>query len=162
MKRKDNLSVGWLNTSIGTLLENQDAMFAVYAYALITRVDSATDLRQVLTSRAIIERYPACRYLGAGLVIPAGALPEVGKEFNLFNGFDEAWWFTLEPELPKPDEVFLVAPLDLRADAVCEQLRDWMRVSGCELGLGDGIGLNYVAVDESVALALEQSASQLE
>lgn len=162
MKRTDDLNVGWLDTSIGLLLESQDAMFAGYAYVLITRVDSATDLRQVPTARAIIERYPACRFLGGGLVIPAGALAEAGKEFNLFNGFDEAWWFSREPQLPKPDAVFLVAPLDLRDDAVSDQLRDWMRASGCELGLGDGVGLNYVALDESVALELEKNASHLQ
>lgn len=162
MKRVDDLSVGWLDTSIGTLIEAQSAAFAQYAYALITTVDSVTDLRQLSTGRAIIERHPACRFLGGGLVIPTRTLAEVGKGFKLFNGFDEAWWFTAEPQVPKPDDVFLVGPLDLREDAVSDQLRDWIRASGCQLGLGDGIGLNYIAVEESVALALEQSATQLQ
>ena len=162
MKRVDDLKVGWLDTRIGTLVESRGAVFAQYAYALITSVDSATELRQLPTGRAIIERRPACRFLGGGLVIPAGALAAVGREFNLFNGFDEVWWFSDEPKVPKPNEVFLVAPLDLREDGVVEELRDWMRASGCELGLGDGVGLNYVAFDESVALALEQSAAPLQ
>ena len=85
----------------------------------------------------------------------------IGKEFNLFNGFDEVWLFREVPQFPKPDDVILVAPLDLREDAISHELCRWMHASGCEVGLGDGIGLNYVTREDSVAAILECGKMEL-
>ncbi len=155
MTHTDGLRFGWVDTSIRQLVETRPAA-VTYAYALITCVDSTTDLSHLKTARAITQRHPQCGFLGTALVIPGELLADIVTEFNLFNGFDEAWFFRNVPQVAKPDDVSLVAPLDLRQEAIPQELRDWMRASGCELGLGDGGGLNYVTLDERVAVVLER------
>ncbi len=161
MKRMDDLQFGWVDTSIHSLLETQRAIVVSFAYALITSIDSAADLRRLPTGQMIVQRYPQCGFLGTGLVVPIDLLARIGKEFNLFNGFDEVWLFREEPRLLKPDDVILVAPLDLREDAISHELCDWVYESGCEVGLGDGIGLNYVTRENSVAAILECGKMEL-
>jgi hypothetical protein len=78
---------------------------------------------------------------------------------HLFTGFDEVWCFREEPTLAKPDAVSIVAPLNLSTDAVPGDVADWMKSAGCALGLGDGIGMNYVCRDEQTALLLQALAS---
>jgi hypothetical protein len=56
---------------------------------------------------------------------------------------------------PKPEGVRIVAPCDL-SEEVPTEVADWMWRSGCIAGLGDGVGLNYVTVDERVARLLSE------
>lgn len=157
MMRLDDLHFGWLDTCIQAFLNDQRSVVARYAYALISSIDSATDLTKLPTGLAITRRFKQCAFLGTGLAVPAGSLALIGKELNLFNGFDEVWLSMEEPKVSKPDGVFLVALLNLREEKIPLGVCDWMRSSGCALGPGDGEGLNYVTRDETVANALQRN-----
>jgi len=59
--------------------------------------------------------------------------------------------------LPKPKDVWLVAPLNLNFNELTSAISSWMQDAACKLGLGDGIGVNYVAADEKIAKDVESA-----
>jgi hypothetical protein len=65
---------------------------------------------------------------------------------NLFTGFDELWIPTGLPIAQLPDEANLVAPRELDTEAPAAVLA-WLEVSECQLGVGDGYGMNYAVRD---------------
>ena len=156
------LAVGWLDASIGTLIRGRPVAFSGLGYVLVTSLDSAIDISESSIGREIAEQYPECTFLGNGLVVPWEALPAIAEQFNLFNGFDEIWCFEHMPEVAKPLDFCIVAPLDLSSEPAPPLLSAWMERSGCVLGLGDGVGLNYVTGDPEIPAALVRLAEHSE
>src|SRR5690606_33182538 len=109
------------------------------------------DVCTIPAMKQALERFDECEVVGRGLTMPARIVGDVADAFGLFNGFDEVWWFSQKPRLPLPNAVTIVAPLDLRIDDVPQGLQDWMTASGCHLGLGDGIGMNFATPDATIA-----------
>jgi hypothetical protein len=155
MRKINHLTVGWLEGSLKLLVNKEVASLGRLPIALLTSVDSTTILSSSAIGQMIIERHPQCRFLGDGIIIPDGLLVDIAKSLNLFHGFDEAWFFETEPSLPKPKEVWLVAPLNLNFNKLTSAFSSWMQDAACKLGMGDGMGLNYVAVDEKIAEDIE-------
>ena len=153
MKNSDGFNAGWIDTSIGALLQNSRLIHQFEA-VLVTSIDSSRDLSQMRVTREILQHYPECQLLGAGLVVPSDRFEDFSTTFKLFTGFDEVWWFDAKPLLAKPDELSLVAPLNLATDEIPSEVTHWMHESKCRLGLGDGIGLNFVTSDEGIAKML--------
>ncbi len=159
MKKRDGLNVGWIDTSIGALLQRDAQLPQCFRLMLVTSIDSSRDLSQMREAQEIVRRYAGCRLLGTGLVVPSDRAAEVIAAFKLFTGFDEVWWFDEEPSLAKPEELSLVGPLNLATDEIPAGLTQWMQDSKCRLGLGDGIGLNFVTPDVEVAERLKVAAT---
>lgn len=155
MRKINHLTVGWLEGSLKLLVYKDVALFGRLPIALLTSVDSTTKLSSSAIGQMIIEHYPQCKFLGDGIIIPDGSIVDIAKSLNLFHGFDEVWFFDAEPSLPKPKEVSLVAPLNLNSNVLTSALSYWMQETACKLGLGDGIGLNYVTFDEKIAKDIE-------
>lgn len=162
MRNVHGLSIGWVDTSIGELVRTRAEALTRFTHVLITSIDSSTDLHEVPTVQEVVGRYDGCGFLGRSLKMPAQVVSEITGTFNLFNGFDEVWWFSKEPLLPLPEGVTIVSPLDLREDELPEDLERWMAASGCNLGLGDGIGMNFVTPDATTANYVELSAERAE
>jgi len=95
-------------------------------------------------------------FLGKGLVIPAVDFAKVADRFGLFTGFDEVWCFSETPKVMKPADFWIVSPSNIDQEDVPPALIPWMEQSGCRLGLGDGIGLNYATPDKNTAILLEE------
>ena len=151
MKLVNGLSVGWLrDTSIGKLMQSDAPYLSECEFALVTSIDSTSNLRTITTVDTIIQRYPKSRYLGSGVVLPTARLPEVTNEFKLFTGFDEVWFFREDPHWEPPTGLSIVSPLNLEEDEVPPVVFDWMKISNCTLGLGDGIGLNFATSNEDI------------
>jgi hypothetical protein len=153
---RGDLITGWLDASIGELIRTHPAVFSQFAYALVTSVDSAIDLHRTSVGCSIVERHPECGFLGNGLVVPGANLANVANKFDLFHGFDEVWWFDQRPEVAKPSDAWIVSPVNLKSEAASPQTVAWMSESGCRLGLGDGIGLNYVTPFAETARSIER------
>ena len=47
-----------------------------------------------------------------------------------------------------------MSPVDLSVEAPSPQLVDWFNESHCVVGLGDGIGMNYMTTSTEVAHSL--------
>jgi hypothetical protein len=155
MRKINHLTVGWLEGSLKLLLEKGAALFGRLPVALLTSVDSMRALSSSAIGQLIIERHPRCKFLGDGIIIPDNSILDIARSFNLFHGFDEAWFFETEPSSPRPKESSLVAPLNLNCNELAPTISSWMQAAACKLGLGDGIGLNYVAADEEIAKHVE-------
>jgi hypothetical protein len=155
MRKINHLTVGWLEGSLKLLVDKDVALLGRFPIALLTSVDSTTALSSSAIGQMIVERHPRCKFLGDGIVIPDGLMVDIAKSLNLFHGFDEAWFFEAEPFLPKPKEGWLVAPLNLNFNELQPTISAWMQDTACKLGLGDGIGLNYVTPDEKIANDVE-------
>jgi hypothetical protein len=111
---------------------------------LITSIDSTTEIAASRIGERLISADPDSWFLGSAVVVPGKNIARLDQALNLFNGFDELWCFSRKPKLAKPKDVWLVAPLNMESDAISPELRDWMVASGCQLGLGDGEGLNFI------------------
>lgn len=159
MKKRDGFYLGWIDTSIGALLHDEAQLAKRFGAMLVTSIDSSRDLSQVRKAQEVVRRYPECRLLSAGLLVPSNRVAEISAAVKLFTGFDEVWCFDEEPSLAKSNELSLVGPLNLETDEIPTGLTQWMRDSKCRLGLGDGIGLNFVTPDVAVAELLEPAAT---
>jgi len=119
-------------------------------------LDSTPDVAKTAVAKRLIEECKECVFHGQGLLLPAALVASVEKTFNLFVGFDEIWFFNEAPHVLKPADLSIASPLNLEVDDVSAQLVQWMEDSGCELGLGDGTGLNYATPDRWIAKILEE------
>ena len=159
MRIVDGFRFGWTAISIGRLLAVDPTLFTRFGYLLITSIDSSTDVGGLATGYHLLEHCTGCSLLGEGLVVPAAQLAQIAREFNLFNGFDEVWCFDRRPGVAMPTMIALVAPLNVERDPPPHGLEEWMRQSGCTLGLGDGDGLNYVTVMLELAERIERAVT---
>ncbi len=159
MNTRNGMTCGWLDSSIAALLQYAASLSGRAGYLLVTSVDSSSDLSTLRKALEITRRYPAARFIGTGLLLPSSKAVEISGEFGLFTGFDEVWWFDEAPALPKPDDVLLLPPLDLATHEIPAAVVEWMRVSKCKLGMGDGVGLNYVTPEAALAELLERSTA---
>jgi hypothetical protein len=158
MKPEGTLYVGYLNTSIGELIGRDAIILSQFRFVVVASVDSAADMTETTVATRIVEDHPGCWFLGQGLVIPGVDIADVSERFNLFNGFDEVWCFDDRPAVEKPVDLWIVSPVNIVQEGVPPLLVPWITESGCRLGLGDGVGLNYVARDKGTAILLEKIA----
>jgi len=158
MRKLESLTVGWLNTNIRAVVGAK--LLSQFSWVFITSIDSITDMTAGTPSirDEIAKIEPRCASLGSGLVVPATSMVNVANDQNLFTGFDELWSFNRYPNIPKPHDLSIVAPYNIENDPIPSRLVSWMVDADCQLGLGDGIGLNYAARDEQLADALQKLA----
>jgi len=135
---------GWLQDSIRDLVESYWRVFRDAPYALVTCIDSSDDVRSLTTSRAIVQLEESSDFLDSSLLFSGGKIIDLARRYDLFNGFDEIWLYRKRPVVGKPHGFSIVSPLDLNTERPPGELLDWFTTSGCVLGLGDGIGMNYL------------------
>jgi len=155
MRKAEGLIVGSVQSSLGQLIHDEFAVLKALPFVLLCSIDSEIALSSAPIGRRILDKYPACKFLGAGIVVPNALLFD--NSLNLFHGFDEAWFFSKEPLVQKPSDGWLVGPLDLNLKQLPPSLLPWIASSCCKLGLGDGTVLNFVTGDEEIARAIDQA-----
>lgn len=131
------------------------ALLSRWAYVLVTSLDSVTDFRDSLIADKMREQSIGVTFLSGAMLLTGSDLASSATNLNLFHGFDEVWCFKEEPGSAPPEDMTLVAPTVLEHTDVPDEWVSWMRTAGCELGLGDGTGLNYLTSREDVRGALE-------
>jgi hypothetical protein len=135
-----NLTVVWSDGSIRLLVEYGVLRF--FKYTLLTSLDSATELSFGIVSKTLTNRGLQHKECGLGALFNSC---ELTKYPNVFNGFDEIWCFDVIPILPKPPNATIVSPFDANTDQIDGGLPEWIKDSGCIVGMGDGIGVNIVS-----------------
>ena len=140
---------------IADLIEEHPEFVESFPFALVTSLDSSHPTSLPNVRRALAEHVDEFREVGSGVLLSGQQLVLLARKYLLFTHFDEVWLFREAPMVSKPEEVRIVAPYDL-SEEVPNEVADWMDRSGCVVGLGDGDGLNYVTVDERVALLLSE------
>lgn len=157
MRIVETLVIGWLETNIRTIILNDVGALSQFAFVLVTSLDSTDDIPSAAVGKKMLQRYPDCEVLGKGLLVPAASLGSIATELSVFSGFDEVWCFDNKPTLPKPLNLSIVSPLNLQDEALPGSLVSWIHETSCKLGLGDGIGLNYVTPDAATAKRIEDA-----
>ena len=147
---------GWLQDSIWDLTESQWEAFGQFPFALVTCVDSTVDVKSTTTAKKIVESDSSCGYIGRSLLVGDARIVDVARRYQLFSHFDEVWLYKERPTADKPGAFSIVAPLDLNNDPLPEGLLKWFIVSGCILGLGDGIGMNYATTQKWIVDSLRE------
>lgn len=171
MVRVGHLWVGAFEThhlsEVAFLCENAPDLIHSFEYALITRVDSQRQVGLDLPSVRLMasQGLSEIRQLGEHLMVRASSLRRMAAEFGFFSGFDEVWFFREPPTEPLPQgleirscEVVLLPYAQRRAAAIqaMAELEPWMRRSAAIIGIADGVGLDYVTLEEEPALLLER------
>ena len=137
MRCRDYLH-GWIDNTIHDFVEHFPFESTELNFALITCLDSEPNPSTLLAKspelQAIADK---ATIVGTGILLPVGSLAD------LFFGFDEVWFFPSDQIEPKPDLISIVGPRKIdkaKVDKIC----DWLQRNDCLLGLGDGVGLNFI------------------
>ena len=139
---------------IADLVADSPEFMESFPFALITSLDSSPPTSLTNVRRALAEHVDEeFREVGSGVLLSGQQTVLLARKYLLFTHFDEVWLFREAPMEPKPEGVRIVAPYNL-SEEVPTEVANWVRRSGCIVGLGDGDGLNYVTVDERVARQL--------
>lgn len=148
---------GWVEDRIRVLAKSRWRFFGELPWCLVTCIDGSRDVKGAMEGKGLAGWEGVCSVLGHGLVVGEGKILEVARAYELFNGFDEIWLFEARPTVEKPRGISIVPPpADLTAVAPPQELREWIEASGCVLGLGDGIGMNYITTSREIAEALTE------
>jgi len=154
MKKINNHFVGWLKTSISSVVEGIPELVNRFPYILISSIDSSFALKTLTTTNLIVRDFDTCRFMENSLLIEGVDIGRLAESYNLFNGFDEIWFFSSLPLKNILPDGTITGPLKI-TDNIPDGLVQWMKRSGCILGLGDGTGLNYITNDKSIAKIIE-------
>jgi hypothetical protein len=154
MYKINDIWVDHIETAIPEVANILKATDINLSHVLVTTIDSEnnlSDLRSLKQLRNVLN----FDLLGDSIVLEIEHFYELIDEHNLLNGFDEVWFFPEKPSERLPSGIWITAPLDIYEE-LPNTLPEWMLLSRCLLGLGDGIGLNYVTTDYDLALVIDQ------
>lgn len=141
-----------VNTSIGDLIDAFPKLMNEFSFVLITSLDSSNELDR---DKMIRETSLPHSFLGNGVLFEAKLIPELGRLDGFFSGFDEIWCYKQKITIPKPKEVYFIGPYS-PTKPISNPVKQWMRESQCILGLGDGVGLNYITSERRIADLIER------
>lgn len=146
---------GWMEDRICDLAKTNWPIFRTLPWCLLTCIDSSHEVRSRIQAGRIAGWEGDCSFLGEALVVGEGKILELARAYKCFNGFDEIWLYENRPTMEKPKGISLIPPpIDLTAVAPSRELLEWVEASGCVLGLGDGIGMNYITPSKDIAESL--------
>lgn len=151
MLRTAEYCVGWMDSSIHRFMANIDPPPTSMKYALITCLDSCFEVASILSkSAALSPLKPQAEIVGKSVLVSTRRLLSAERNRQIFFGFDEVWFLPTALVKPKPRGIGLVGPTRLSPDLPAK-LVSWMNDNSCTLGLGDGVGLNFVAKLQGLA-----------
>ena len=161
MMNRSPVSIGWIGTSIHDFLSAIEEPPSGMTYTLITCLDSSFDIPSLLnTSQALEPLRGKCSTVGQGILVSTRQLLAAERRQRIFFGFDELWFLDRRVVEPKPKELVITGPNRISEETVIG-LAPWMEASGCSLGLGDGLGMNFCARLRGVARHLVEILSEL-
>lgn len=152
MSDVQDLFVGHVDSAgIPTVLESLVELDLSFAYAMVTVIDSDPRVARLPSIATLLRaQRKGVSILDRSIVVPRLTLLELVREWDLFNGFDEVWFFESVPLLPRPADVVITADVSMKTRDL-GHVAAWMEASGARLGLGDGEGVNYATIDPDIA-----------
>jgi hypothetical protein len=154
MIQQEGIVGNHLDSSIDECIGELPELFERFPVIWITSLDSSQDLSNDGMIKNLSEPYEL-RKMGA--IVSGKTLVKIQELDGMFAGFDELWCFDAPIDCTElPEDVFLVGPRELSTE-IPDAVVEWMRRSKGVLGLGDGIGLNYVSSDTDIAALIERT-----
>jgi hypothetical protein len=151
----EELRSGWIpRFSIRELIEQHPDVFRSADAVLISMLDSNENIHELPAVAGTFVTSDSTELLSSEpfVVNGAGLLRLLGRR-DLFTGFDEIWLLRHVVDAPPPVDASLVAPEQVGSEPP-ESVAKWMEDSGAVLGLGDGIGMNFVGADDGLLTQL--------
>ncbi len=151
---------GHVESSIGAFVLSAEPFFLACPFVLLAVLDSSTrvgelpSVKRALASQGIVARGDARALLITGNEFVRLARPEE----RLLNGFDEVW-LAESANVRHLRPVRITGDVDLGTHEVPSALFESMAGCDCFLGLGDGLGMNYVSTRRSLAQRIEGLAT---
>ncbi len=155
MKNIKQFWTGHIESAISSIVQDLPALIHDSPYMLITSIDSSRDLHTLTTIAQLITDCETGEFIENSLVVKGNEFYELPGIHELFHGFDEVWLFPAHPLSALPAEVWLTGPLDI-SNEIPNGMIHWMKQTDCMLGLGDGIGLNYITPELNIGRTLEE------
>ena len=158
MNQDSGLWFGNRSGSIADLVDAAPELVTDSAFVLITSLDGLKDLQQdpLLRSSGVPHEF-----LGGGALFESKDFSRLIAGKEMFHGFDELWCFRNRITVVKPEHAVLSGESDIH-DGLSGAVVDWMLSTHCVLGLGDGVGLNFVAADQELAQRIEDLFPEVE
>lgn len=149
MNTKEKLYVGNIDYSIGMFIKNNFELIIKYPHTIISSIDSSRNLTELTICEEIAKIGCSYQIISGQISLLTKQLDQIEQKLNLFNGFDEVWFFSAAPTNSVPHNFWITGPRDIDID-LPNGLSDWMEENNCKLGFGDGIGLNYVTMEKNI------------
>jgi len=112
-------------------------------FALVTMVDSSPKVTQIPWALPFMNS--AQRSARSSLLLSVATVLEVVEEGKVLSGFDEVWVSgSRDPARPQPGTLSALRQLDESPLSPAEG----STATGMLLGLSDGYGLNFAAIDQ--------------
>lgn len=155
------LHTGWISgRNIPWLLTANPSFVDETDHVMVTTNDSTGE---VATTSGLVEvledRDLPVANVGEGLVLDLPTMRDLIAEDFFFWGFNVVWICPASPSEPLPEGVVFTGE-GPRGDALPQGLTEWMRATSCKIGLGDGVGLNYVTLSDAIAEEIERLAAE--
>ena len=166
MLKMNNLYYGWKGTGISSTIpgfvKTYPAAISDFHYATISCVDSnrVEWLHSTFPSYAKDREDEEIQYqlTPNGILVNVMTLSRIVANEDFLSGFDEIWFSVDRPALMPSVDLPLTSELAItdtrHLDSVI-LLSRWIMKTSYVLGLGDGIGLNYVTTDEVIAKVID-------
>ena len=166
MIKEENIWMGYVEThyfdEFKGLAMKQSDFLSQFPYALITRVDGGGmpwlhSAFHIYTES--IKNPVTGKLVDSGILLSGEMFSILAKSSDFLSGFDEVWLSYSEPiaSLPAGLDFTSGFPItDMRNPNQIASVIQWMNASGCVLGFGDGVGLNYATTDENIADLLDE------
>ena len=156
MKTLNGLHCGWISLSIVEVLKMSPSLIGDDMLIQITSLDSQTNVAKLYNYISNFGANATEYYFSeSSLLLTGKTIKQLNDNYDFFVGFDELWCFSEKPIFPKPNDDWLTGPFNISEDTISSQLIEWFCKSKCVLGMGDGIGLNYITSDVEIALTIE-------
>jgi len=149
----------WINRiegSVNSFVDNIANWEECFNYVLVVTIDSSHILTELPAIQKGIEKGFDITFFDSKIILTNEVIRKVNKEFSLFNGFDEIYCFLEKPKALSPKKAFLTGPTEIE-NKIPDDLEQWMLNNNCLLGLGDGIGLNYITTEKAIAEIFESN-----
>ena len=132
-------------------------------YAMVSTIDSGPPSAMVGVL-ARLSALPDFQIVGRAIQMKVNLI-SLQAIARLLSGFDEIWFFTRQQDVEIPEfGITSEEPLTDAGDCYAEddyaRLSDWMTLSGCVIGMGDGCGLNYVASERRYIALLRERCTE--
>jgi len=144
------LLTGNIDYSIAMFIDKDFEVLSQFPYSIISSIDSNRNPIDLITDKEIAKTISNFKDISKQLSILTKDLKKLLQEFDLFNGFDEIWFFSEIPKNPIPQAFWITGPREIQTDFPTGLL-EWMEINHCGLGLGDGIGMNYVTIYSNIS-----------
>jgi len=156
MKRIRDFWINRIESSVSDFVDNITNWEEFFNYILVVTIDSSHVLTELPAIQKGIEKGFDITSFDSKIILTNETIRKMNKEFSLFNGFDEIYCFPERPKALSPRKAFLTGPIKIE-NKIPDDLEQWMLNNNCLLGLGDGIGLNYITTEKAIAEIFESN-----